>query len=747
MDGNNAWETWGGTSRSTPVATAATALVYQAYRAAHGGTAPTSDAAKSILLSSAKDLGYDGWTQGAGSLDAGAAVDLTLGTSGALVSPSNWRAGDYHGEQWGVFPHLLAPGASDTQTFTVGGSGKYKIEDRQLKQTARETFSFTSKPLANQSPYNFNAPDYVIDITNRVKRHKKADLMVIRVNFPYAQFDANDDYVTDQEWRLLPYNWKDQDGDHKIYNDNDNDGVVDKVISAGPPQNPDGFAEIDYAASEIDEGEYVRFMYHRPGSNAMTSFVRDPFDRMEDGIFLGLQHSKRGTVDRTTFKIEITYYENSDWNWITTPSKVDGGGSFTAKTSVPVFTKPGQYGGAITLSKGAEKIVLPVTVAVGAVAQQDASGKLVGSTTFGGSNQAQRDANQLYNNGAVFSAHDWSWRAESGDWRFFFLDVLKDPPPGTLFLANTVWNDAAPHTDIDTLLFGPGANTYQFFAGSDPFGAPYVLTEQGASPNTNIGAGVWTFDTATGGNSDLVTAPVQKGLHQIQLHEVLAEGGQFLTTVGSTVGSANVSPPAVVSTTDTGSGSFDVTFESSIALPGLVAEGFGLSQPITTTETAAQDDQNDPYTSSVVKPMPISHASSATITVALDQDIDLFIAQDANGDGVLDPGDPIIAASATGSGDESVTLSRPEDGLYFVMVHGFAITGSPTFPLTIDAIQGSDLTVTVPPGAVSPGVPVTVHVEYANPALVSGQSYKGELLLGPPAAPSALSIPVTVTRN
>ena len=40
LDGRVAWETWGGTSRSTPVTVAATALVYQAWRQSHGGTIP-----------------------------------------------------------------------------------------------------------------------------------------------------------------------------------------------------------------------------------------------------------------------------------------------------------------------------------------------------------------------------------------------------------------------------------------------------------------------------------------------------------------------------------------------------------------------------------------------------------------------------------------------------------------------------------------------------------------------------------
>src|SRR6478609_235636 len=74
MDGQLAWETWGGTSRSTPVATAATALVYQAWRKSHAGQTPNAAAAKTALKSSTTDLGYDTFTQGAGSLNAGRAV-------------------------------------------------------------------------------------------------------------------------------------------------------------------------------------------------------------------------------------------------------------------------------------------------------------------------------------------------------------------------------------------------------------------------------------------------------------------------------------------------------------------------------------------------------------------------------------------------------------------------------------------------------------------------------------------------
>jgi hypothetical protein len=109
LNGNTAWTTWGGTSRSTPVAAGAAALVYQAWRQANGATTPAGFAlqARDIIKSSAKDLGYDPWTQGAGSVDAFAAVNLparaarssrrangdpaTIAATSSMSSRGSWR--------------------------------------------------------------------------------------------------------------------------------------------------------------------------------------------------------------------------------------------------------------------------------------------------------------------------------------------------------------------------------------------------------------------------------------------------------------------------------------------------------------------------------------------------------------------------------------------------------------------------------------------------------------------------------
>ena len=52
----------------------------------------------------------------------------------------------------------------------------------------------------------------------------------------------------------------------------------------------------------------------------------------------------------------------------------------------------------------------------------------------------------------------------------------------------------------------------------------------------------------------------------------------------------------------------------------------------------------------------------------------------------------------------------------------------------------------LPSGPLPANTPVTVHVDYAK-AMTPGQDSFGELLIGPPTAPAALSVPVTIHRN
>jgi hypothetical protein len=776
LNGNEAWTTWGGTSRSTPVAAGAAALVYEAWRKAHPGEALPADFHQDVrrmLKSGAKDLGYESFIQGSGSLDAGRAVKLAAGTEGIQVSPDDWRPGTYRGTEYPGFVHSLKPGESATKTFTVTGPGNYRVRDRYLRKTDTEKMSFRSSMLSNESAYNFNAPDYLINLTKLVKKHDDADLMVVRMNYPRAQFDGNADYNEDQAWRLLTYNWTDVNRDRNLWSDRDHDGVVDHIQKT-TSSNIDHNLDIDFAnpGTEIDKGEYVRFMYHRAGSQALQSFVRSPADRMDDGLFLGLQHNDRSNApNRTDFTISIDFYENTNWSWLTTTQI--SGGQFTATMRVPSWASYGVYDGAIMLEprswgwshddddddddddkgrKGAP-VVVPVALTVAAQMGQNATtNELEGNLKFGGSKVAKDQSKLMYNNGAIFGANDWTWRAESGDWRFFSFDIAKAPPAGTLLLANTKWDDAAPYTDIDTLLFGRAPTHFEWCCDNGQvFGAPYSMDVVGKSPNTHAGSGVWVFNTATGGPEDFVAGTAQEGMHIVSQHGVGWHGGKFDVPFETTIGSAVVNPTSVTQDTTTGVGEFDVTFKSTLALPGFSAKAFGLSQPTTTTETVVQDDPNNPSSATVKKNVTITNAARLQIDLdtPADDDIDLFLVHDADGDGAFESSE-VIGSSTGGTGaDEHITAIRPADGNYQVWLQGWAISGDASTNqagLTIFPVQGNDLVVEgAPTGPVAAGQTVTLKVRYNKPSMAPGAHF-GELHLGPSVAPSALQIPIRINR-
>ncbi|MCX7670568.1 MAG: S8 family serine peptidase, partial [Anaerolineae bacterium] len=108
-DGNRSWASWGGTSRSTPVAGGVLALIYQAYKQATGAW-PTHDVARALLMSSATDLNYDTLSQGAGSVNADRGTAVAGGHYGVFAMPAEWNPGGFRGNNWPGFAHIVYPG-------------------------------------------------------------------------------------------------------------------------------------------------------------------------------------------------------------------------------------------------------------------------------------------------------------------------------------------------------------------------------------------------------------------------------------------------------------------------------------------------------------------------------------------------------------------------------------------------------------------------------------------------------------
>lgn len=739
LDGSIATESFGGTSMATPVAAGNLALIIQAWKQ-RTGEWPDFEQSRALLMASARDSKHDVWTQGGGLVNADEGTDVAAGRSGAYATPADWTVGDYRGEDFGGFAKIIAPGGSDTQTFTLWNPSnkplKVDLSANWFTRIGTKDYSFSSLDVALDHG-NANIPDYVVRIDQDIPAG--TDLLQVRQAYPYDQFNPTGSLGATaryNNWRLHVLNWTDLDRDGKFWNDADGNGKVSLEVDESGA----------VVGSEMEALEFVRFSYGYDMGPTQQARVGSPLQRKADGILVGFRHRDRLTsVPTTDMQVEASYWDQTSWPWasfgtrtLTIPAR--GSATFNATVAIPAGTPYGMYEGAIAASykghKGAEEVLIPVTVAVAA------SGT---SFNFGG---ASTFPAQLYDNSAVFGYTDYSWRAESGDWRFFWADVQEGDLPAegsSYLLVDNSWAGAG--ADIDTLVMGPTPDCasngegcsalFPGFPGAPDFYGPYTLAPVGGSPNAYVGSGRWAYQTSSGGPNDLIAAPAQAGLHGIFLHHVRVDGRALDEPFSGKVGLATLSAALIEG--DTISGTASISISSELALAGFVAEGFGLSQPVTSTETIEQDDPDDPATSSFVTTVNVEHGAELTVATTSEvggMDIDLY---------VLDADGNLVGASTTSTADEVVTITFPADGEYTILVHGFSVPGgSAEFELLIDAVQGNDLTVSDLPAAIPAGGTGSITVGWDATGRAPGV-YKGVVLMGPANAPGLLRVPVRIT--
>lgn len=646
-------------------------------------------------MGTATDTSHDIWTQGAGLVNALNGVLAATDSGAGFASPSSWSVMDN-------------PGSSTTETFGISG-GIASVSATTHSLIGVEDYSFTSADAKTEHGL-FTTPDYVLDITGDIPAG--TDLLEVRLAKPFEQFNPEDSLLLSpgsyNNWRVHLQNWTDLNTDGAY---RDGSAVVE-----GTPW------EQIAADGDMQTGEHIRFTYGYSYGPTQQARVASPLERMSDGVLLTLRHRDTGGVPQTDLAIEAWFWEKSDWQWLTLS---DDGSTVTATVDVPPGTPFGMYEGSIEVTTaGGSVIVIPVSIAV------SASGP---SVTFGGVDQS----NRLYDNGSVLGYTDYSWRAESGDWRFFWTDIAEAdiPDTGTSFLVvDNEWS--GDRTDIDTTILGPGFDDFSGFFGP-------TLEEIGRSEDAYIGSGRWAFSTSSGGSRDLVSAPIElselgldASTYEILLHQVMVDGERMADSFSATTGLVNVDPGMVVGE---GSGSVDVTISSEIDLDGFVAEGFGLGGPTTSTGTVSQDDPDDPSTASFTTTVTIEHGALlevATGNSAGGSDLDLYL---------YGPEGDLVASSTTPDDEEFVSVVFPEDGTYTIAVHGWSVpTGTDTFELTVNAVQGFDVNVTSLPDDILAGSSGVLTIEWDVTGFEPG-TYGGLVLLGPSAGPGLLQVPIEVT--
>ncbi len=761
LDGWTAWETWGGTSRSCPVAAGNLALVYDAFEQKNGDY-PTWDQARELVMSGATDQDYDVFQQGAGIVNADKATDIAGGLGGLHVSPSSWNVGDYHGTDYLAFAKILSPGDSDGQVFTLfnysAANQDFSIESSSLVTITSEEIDLTAT-AADESSYLFNRPDYLIDVSQYApdgKIPKGTVLMVAELLEPFNEWEpqGDEDVNNNNNWRALWYSYTDINGNGRLWNDANGNGAVN-----------DG---------EIDSGEYVRFSYGFNGHTYRQVSVKDPLneDRWKDGIFLGLQHRNRQDtlVPATHLKFRVTFYRKTacDWLSLSTDSgtiPASSNDTFTANASITSDMPYGLYECSLDITSNNNTTAIPVILNVAF------SGDLTSqSVTFGG----QEKSNTPYDNSYMNGPQDWTWRGESGDWRFFFIDQTTKPADGTYMIVKDTWDDVAPETDFDSIVLGPNNGAYinvmspftfnyGDFSTTDPatFG-PYRLEEIARSAYNYLGDGDWAFGTATGGNTEYVAAPLATdGLHEIIQHSVRYEGDKFEVAFEKNI--STIQGPSGSDLTYTNYFTDDISFSTTMThTTGLDVEVYGMSSSgesypgLTIDQDPTPNDACDfeaggfyIYTTTLS-----SNVSSflAHVNVGVN-DLDMFLFYDANNDNVYSCPDEKIKSSTNGAGtDDEVTVNFPEAGNYMVAIEGWSVpAGSATFSwywnrTDLDnsiAIRDIDL-------VFNPSHPATFELYNVNPTACDPSAYDcndGIMYVGFPEAPRLLSIPITVNYD
>jgi uncharacterized repeat protein (TIGR01451 family) len=709
MNGAESWATWGGTSRSAPVVAGNLALIYQAYKDRHG-VWPTWDQVLALAKSGATNSVSSPFFQGAGVVNADRSTDLAAGIYGVYATPDEWQVGDWNGVEYLNFAKVAKPGSTYTKTYEVTNPSGYNVmvnlTDGVMQLITKTQMTFTTKDESLESAFNFHSPDYLMKM-NSALIPTDAEVMIVRYVHPYSSFDPNYDYSTaNSSWRFMLYNWTDVNGDGNLWVDKNGNGVVNH--SDSPVVDNDGFHKVNYANSDIQQGEYVRMDYEF-GGLAVPIIVHDPLDRMADGYFFGFQHRANDhTVKTTTFQIGVEFYKRADFPWLSLSTNslavpAESTATFNAVATIPANAATGAYEGVIFMNDPgnanhqAHETALPVVVNVIADLPDD------GKITLG--NGALE--NTMYQNSWTHGYFNWyggGWTG-AGDWRHYFFTVDANDLANKNLLINTTWTYTP--TDFNTWVLGPTNDCASNGVGCaypqpglgqpDPsvFG-PYTLQPIGSSEPFRAGA-AYPFQTSTGGPSDWIKVPLQRtGLHELALHNVLYAGKslaeQFKVEVGTIDVEAEVDPAigqvipdTLNSNVYTNTGVIDFNFTPSLGIPDLSAT---LSGGLATTQYnqpavlvlpnggvfSAWDPDN------TVVPFMVNQAGTTRLKVHLimpaGNDIDFFLVRDVNNNGLAEQGiDQQVGSSGNGTGeDEEITVNNPVLGQYLAVMAGYSVS-------------------------------------------------------------------------
>ena len=567
-DGYWSSDLWSGTSLATPMAAGIAALVYEAFYESYGRW-PTAQEVKEILMSTAKNVNHDVFSQGAGFLNAYRAVQVAMGLDGILVSPTKWQAGH---TDYPAFANVIYPGESVSKTFEVRNMNSTDAKTIEVSAERFEKIGEVELDVIGNSWAYYRVDQYIPNGT---------DLMKITLYTEYKYFDSNGDYSSDA------YPW------FRVWD----------VTYVG------NTSTFNLLTQGLNEG------------NSVSASLGDPLTKFHDEMWIQVRDLwyYYGKTDTYPAKLKLEFYKRVPWDWIsleTTSLIVPANGSttFEATVTVPENTSYGVYGGAIYLKYNGEETTIPVSVAV---ASPTANFEFGDNTTASG----------LYDNSNVYGFFDWGWRYESGDWRVFHFNI-PESEEGSYVLVDLDWENEM--TDINLHLLGPVVDEWST-TYPDIFG-PYTLKEIGRSDDGYVSAGLFLYQTTSGDTEELIGAKAINGLNAILLHNVLLNGTKNYETFSGKVGLAEIYPERWLETLDSQTGQNTFIVELPAWAGNITATAFGFSTPMAYSNVIAPSTGDSHYYTVNVTTSPILDVELNSVWDDLaGLDLDLYVYYNASG--------------------------------------------------------------------------------------------------------------------
>ncbi|MFN2114826.1 MAG: S8 family serine peptidase [Anaerolineae bacterium] len=357
FNGNNAWTQFGGTSQSAPQTAGVAALVYEAYKSAHGQF-PTWSEARALLQFGADDLSMDPAQQGAGRVNADQSTAIAAGLFGASAESGEWTVGDYRGTSYVDFPNVVERGTRYARSVELANDSDrpvtLSVASNQMTEIGTKDIEIPVY-VGEQDAYQYKRPDYLVT-PDQLQIPQGTDLMQVHMAQDFGTFCLQDPAGPhtgcgtrgNSAWYLRAYAWNDWNQNDRVWDDANGNGVVN-----------DGELDLPVTPTFADEPDprtsYELAAVAETNLSANTGDLRiiDPLEREANGLHLGLVHRVRSDEVLTdTIRLHVTYYQRQPWPWLEIgepeitilPGET---GSLQASLTVPEDAPLGYHQGAI----------------------------------------------------------------------------------------------------------------------------------------------------------------------------------------------------------------------------------------------------------------------------------------------------------------------------------------------------------------------------------------------------------------